>query len=200
MTLVKKNHNNTEVYHFIGKDRYFHALFWPAMRLKAQDLEPHMPSTRMRFDRQWREMSKSRGTFIKAMPVFKTLDPEHLRYYFASKLSASVEDINLGSWPIPKVIQTWWVKSSIRQAAQDLSIKIMVANWHWQSASLLWCNKSLMPAKTSLPLWSARFSKPCVWFLMACADKANDTSMTKTVALNKVEGQQPKYKRCVLSR
>ena len=40
-------------------------------------------------------MSKSRGTFIKAETYLKHLRPEYLRYYFASKLSARVEDLDL---------------------------------------------------------------------------------------------------------
>jgi methionyl-tRNA synthetase len=40
-------------------------------------------------------MSKSRGTFIKARTYLDHLDPEYLRYYFATKLSARVEDIDL---------------------------------------------------------------------------------------------------------
>ena len=40
-------------------------------------------------------MSKSRGTFIKASDYLKYLDPEFLRYYFASKLNESIEDIDL---------------------------------------------------------------------------------------------------------
>lgn len=78
------------------------------------------------------KMSKSRGTFIKADTYLQNLDPEYLRYYFASKLSASVEDINLDLEDfMQKSIQTWWVKSSISLAAvQGLSIKIMVVNWH----------------------------------------------------------------------
>ena len=42
-----------------------------------------------------RKMSKSRGTFIKARTYLDHLDPEYLRYYFATKLSARVEDIDL---------------------------------------------------------------------------------------------------------
>jgi methionyl-tRNA synthetase len=38
---------------------------------------------------------KSRGTFIKARSYLDNLNPEYLRYYFASKLSATVEDIDL---------------------------------------------------------------------------------------------------------
>jgi methionyl-tRNA synthetase len=40
-------------------------------------------------------MSKSRGTFIKASTYLEHLDPEHLRYYFAAKLSAGVDDFDL---------------------------------------------------------------------------------------------------------
>jgi methionyl-tRNA synthetase (EC 6.1.1.10) len=40
-------------------------------------------------------MSKSRGTFIKARTYLDALDPEYLRYYFATKLSSRVEDIDL---------------------------------------------------------------------------------------------------------
>ena len=41
------------------------------------------------------KMSKSRGTFIKASTYLEHLDPEHLRYYFAAKLSAGVDDFDL---------------------------------------------------------------------------------------------------------
>jgi methionyl-tRNA synthetase len=41
------------------------------------------------------KMSKSRGTFIKARSYLDNLNPEYLRYYFAAKLSGSVEDIDL---------------------------------------------------------------------------------------------------------
>jgi len=40
-------------------------------------------------------MSKSRGTFIKADTYIKFLNPEHLRYYYASKLTDSIDDIDL---------------------------------------------------------------------------------------------------------
>jgi len=41
------------------------------------------------------KMSKSRGTFIKARTYLDHLNPEYLRYYFAAKLSAGVDDIDL---------------------------------------------------------------------------------------------------------
>jgi methionyl-tRNA synthetase len=41
------------------------------------------------------KMSKSRGTFITARTYLEHLNPEYLRYYFAAKLSAGVDDIDL---------------------------------------------------------------------------------------------------------
>ena len=41
------------------------------------------------------KMSKSRGTFIKARTYLDHLDPEYLRYYFAYKSSAGVDDFDL---------------------------------------------------------------------------------------------------------
>ena len=41
------------------------------------------------------KMSKSRGTFFNARTYLKHLDPEYLRYYFASRLNDKIEDIDL---------------------------------------------------------------------------------------------------------
>ena len=40
-------------------------------------------------------MAKSKGTFIQASTYLKHLDPTALRYYYASRLSSKVEDIDL---------------------------------------------------------------------------------------------------------
>ena len=40
-------------------------------------------------------MSKSKGTFITAKNYLKYLDPEHLRFYFSSRLNSSATDIDL---------------------------------------------------------------------------------------------------------
>ena len=40
-------------------------------------------------------MAKSKGTFIQASTYLKHLDPSSLRYYYASRLSSKVEDIDL---------------------------------------------------------------------------------------------------------
>lgn len=88
--------SQTELYHFIGKDIVnFHGLFWPAM-LEASDLRlPTAIFAHGFLTVDGTKMSKSRGTFIKASTYLDHLDPEHLRYYFAAKLSAGVDDFDL---------------------------------------------------------------------------------------------------------
>lgn len=88
--------SKTELHHFIGKDiMYFHALFWPATLHGAGYRTPTAIHTHGFLTVNGQKMSKSRGTFVKARTYLQHLDPEYLRYYFATKLSDSVEDIDL---------------------------------------------------------------------------------------------------------
>ncbi len=88
--------SSTELYHFIGKDIiYFHALFWPAMLSGAQFRTPSAIFAHGFLTVNDEKMSKSRGTFITARTYLEHLNPEYLRYYFAAKLSAGVDDIDL---------------------------------------------------------------------------------------------------------
>lgn len=88
--------STAEVYHFIGKDIvYFHALFWPAMLTGANYRTPTSLFVNGFLTVNGEKMSKSRGTFIKAETYLNHLNPEYLRYYFASKLSDKVEDSDL---------------------------------------------------------------------------------------------------------
>ncbi len=88
--------STTELHHFIGKDIvYFHALFWPAMLHGAGYRLPTKIHAHGFLTINGKKMSKSRGTFIQAKTYLKHLDPEYLRYYFASKLNGKVEDIDL---------------------------------------------------------------------------------------------------------
>lgn len=86
----------TELYHFIGKDIInFHGLFWPAMLDSAGLRAPTAICAHGFLTVNGTKMSKSRGTFINASTYLKHLDAEYLRYYFAAKLNASVDDIDL---------------------------------------------------------------------------------------------------------
>jgi len=89
--------SRTEMYHFIGKDiLYFHALFWPAMLQHAGYRTPTKLFAHGFLTVNGEKMSKSRGTFITADSYLKQgLNPEYLRYYYASKLNGTMEDIDL---------------------------------------------------------------------------------------------------------
>jgi methionyl-tRNA synthetase len=87
----------TELYHFVGKDiLYFHALFWPAELEHAGYRIPSAVFAHGFLTVDGQKMSKSRGTFITAESYLKQgLNPEWLRYYYAAKLNATMEDIDL---------------------------------------------------------------------------------------------------------
>jgi methionyl-tRNA synthetase len=88
--------STAELYNFIGKDIvYFHTLFWPAMLHGADFRTPSAVFVHGFLTVDGAKMSKSRGTFIKARTYLDHLDPEYLRYYFAAKLGAGVDDIDL---------------------------------------------------------------------------------------------------------
>ena len=87
---------STELYHFIGKDIVnFHALFWPAILKSTGFRTPNKVCVHGFLTVNGKKMSKSRGTFINARTYLDHLNPEYLRYYFAAKLSSSIEDLDL---------------------------------------------------------------------------------------------------------
>ncbi|MHC4757800.1 MAG: class I tRNA ligase family protein, partial [Planctomycetota bacterium] len=86
------NSTENELYHFIGKDiMYFHALFWPAMLMGSEFKTANKLFVHGFLTVNGAKMSKSRGTFIKASTYLKHLSAEHLRYYYAGKLSDSID-------------------------------------------------------------------------------------------------------------
>jgi len=86
----------TEVHHFIGKDiQYFHTLFWPAMVKTAGYSLPTKVHIHGFLNVDGEKMSKSRGTFVLASKYLEHLDPAWLRYYYSTKLSSRVEDLDL---------------------------------------------------------------------------------------------------------
>ncbi|MEX1237121.1 MAG: methionine--tRNA ligase, partial [Pseudomonadales bacterium] len=85
-----------EVHHFIGKDIInFHALFWPAMLKVAGFRTPTQIHAHGFVTVNGLKMSKSRGTFINARTYLDHLEPEYLRYYFATKLSSGIDDLDM---------------------------------------------------------------------------------------------------------
>ncbi len=88
--------SKAELYHFIGKDiSYFHNLFWPAVLHGSGCRKPSAVFVHGFLTVNGVKMSKTRGTFITASRYLSVLPAEPLRFYFASKLNAAVEDIDL---------------------------------------------------------------------------------------------------------
>ena len=85
------------MHHFIGKDIInFHGLFWPAMLKGARLRTPNRLYVNGYLTVNGAKMSKSRGTFIQARTYLDAgLNPEYLRYYFATMLDDSPKDIDL---------------------------------------------------------------------------------------------------------
>ena len=92
-----KADTTTEQYHFIGKDiLYFHTLFWPATLHFAGYRTPTNVFAHGFLTVDGEKMSKSRGTLISAHSVMESgFNPEWFRYYFATKLNDSMEDLDL---------------------------------------------------------------------------------------------------------
>jgi len=87
--------SKTELYHFIGKDiSYFHNLFWPAVLHGSGCRKPTAVFVHGFLTVNGTKMSKTRGTFITARQYLSLLPPEPMRFYFATKLNAAVEDID----------------------------------------------------------------------------------------------------------
>jgi methionyl-tRNA synthetase len=85
-----------EIHHFIGKDiTYFHTLFWPGMLKTAGYSLPTKVHIHGFLTVGGEKMSKSKGTFVRGRTYLNHLDPSYLRYFYATKLSSRVDDLDL---------------------------------------------------------------------------------------------------------
>lgn len=93
----KKFWNDSEIYHFIGKDIvYHHYLFLPAMRLGINSeykLPDYIP-TRGHLMLQNQKISKSRNWYIGLRDFTSAFNPDYLRFYIASVVTYSQDDLN----------------------------------------------------------------------------------------------------------
>lgn len=88
---------DAEIHHFIGKDiTYFHTLFWPVMLKTAGFSLPTMVHIHGFLTVGGEKMSKTKGTFVRAATYLEHLDPAYLRYYYATKLTPKLDDLDLG--------------------------------------------------------------------------------------------------------
>ena len=88
--------DQTEIHHFIGKDiTYFHTLFWPGMLKSSGFNLPTKVHIHGFLTVGGEKMSKSQGTFVMASTYLNHLNPNYLRYFYASKLGPRTDDLDL---------------------------------------------------------------------------------------------------------
>lgn len=189
-----KKDSDKEVYHFIGKDIvYFHALFWPAMLDGAGYRTPTGLFVNGFLTVNGQKMSKSRGTFIKAETYLEHLNPEYLRYYFASKLSDKVEDSDLNLDDFIQKVNSDLVGKVVNIASRCAKF----INKDFSSTLSATCAEpellqSFIAAGDSIAqAYEAREFSAAIREIMALADKANQyIDEKKPWALAKQEGQE----------
>jgi methionyl-tRNA synthetase len=93
----KKYWNDSEIYHFIGKDIvYHHYLFLPAVRMgigEEYKLPDQIPS-RGHLMLHNQKISKSRNWYIGLRDFISAFNPDYLRFYIASITTYSQVDMN----------------------------------------------------------------------------------------------------------
>lgn len=108
-----------EIHHFIGKDiTYFHTLFWPGMLQTAGFELPTKVHIHGFLNVNGLKMSKSVGTLISAETYLQHGDPAHLRYFYATKLSSKVEDIDLSFEEFAEKVNTDLVGKVVNLASR----------------------------------------------------------------------------------
>lgn len=115
-----KDPHYAELWHFIGKDIInFHGLFWPAMLKGTGYRQPTGLSVNGYLTVNGAKMSKSRGTFIKARTYLDAgLNPEYLRYYFATLLSPEPTDVDLDLVAFKEIIDSHIVGKYVNIASR----------------------------------------------------------------------------------
>jgi methionyl-tRNA synthetase len=183
----------TELYHFIGKDIVnFHALFWPSMLTAADYRTPTAVNAHGFVTVNGSKMSKSRGTFIKARTFLNHLNPSYLRYYFAAKLGASVDDFDLNLEDFVQRVNADLVNKLVNIASRTANF---VAKAGGQLSST--CTEQAMvqqfidAGEQIADYYEAREFSKAMKEIMALADRANEYIQEKAPwAMNKEEGRQ----------
>ncbi len=188
--------STTELYHFIGKDIiYFHSLFWPAMLDGAGFRKPNAIFAHGFLTVDGQKMSKSRGTFIMAKSYLDHLNPEYLRYYFATKLNSKIDDLDLNLEDFVQRVNSDLVGKVVNIASRCAGFVKkkfdgkLAKNWSVEAKELY---VSFICEKDKIAdLYEKREFAHAMREIMALADKANEyIDETAPWVLAKEEGKE----------
>lgn len=171
-----KPDSTCELYHFIGKDIVnFHALFWPAMLSQSGYRTPTQVCVHGFLTVDGKKMSKSRGTFINARTYLEHLDPEYLRYYYATKLTDSVDDLDLNTEDFVQRVNSDLVGKVVNIASR--TAKFVQKSGGTLSSTIaneaLW-GQYLEASERIAKLYNQREYSKAMREIMALADAANE--------------------------
>ena len=177
--------SQAEMHHFLGKDIInFHGLFWPAMLHGAHFRTPTALHVNGYLTVNGAKMSKSRGTFIQARTYLDAgLNPEFLRYYFASMLDEAPVDVDLNLKAFEERVNSHligkWVNIASRTAGfvQKFFAGKLAAAWD-QEAEALW--QRLLAQYAAIPaLYDAGDFAEISRRFVAMADQVNELIAAK---------------------
>ncbi|HBQ44188.1 MAG TPA: methionine--tRNA ligase [Thiomicrospira sp.] len=188
--------STTELYHFIGKDIInFHALFWPAMLSGANYRTPNAIFAHGFLTIDGKKMSKSRGTFIMAKSYLEHLNPEYLRYYFATKLNSGIEDLDLNLEDFVQRVNSDLVGKVVNIASRCAGFVVkkfdgkLLSSWSSEASNLY--NEVIAKIDNIAELYEKREFGHAMREIMAIADTANEyIDETAPWVLAKTEGKE----------
>lgn len=115
-------HSKIILYQFIGKDIInFHTLFWPSILEAISYRKPTKIFAHGHITFQGRKLSKSRGIVLTAKKWLKFFDSDSLRYYYATKINNSIEDIEINLENFIYKINSDLVNRIVNLAARNAS-------------------------------------------------------------------------------
>lgn len=168
---------SVEIHHFIGKDiMYFHTLFWPAMLEVAGFNQPKKVHIHGFLTVNGEKMSKSRGTFILARDYAQQLDTDILRYYYASKLTSSMDDIDFNLEDFVTKINSDVLGKFVNIASRTGSIvtkKLDGQLGDLESDGQVMLDSLLAAADDIKVAYDGLETNKCMRRIMECADLAN---------------------------
>ncbi len=177
----------------LGKTLFISMLYSGLQCLKVRTIALQLVFCKWFLNCKWTKMSKSRGTFIKAETYLQHLNPEYLRYYFASKLSDKVEDSDLNLDDFVQKVNSDLVGKVVNIASRCAKF----INSSFNNTLSAQCAEtdlvqSFIDAGDSIAAaYEAREFSTAIREIMALADRANQyIDEKKPWALAKQEGQE----------
>ncbi|WP_343190020.1 methionine--tRNA ligase [Buchnera aphidicola (Astegopteryx bambusae)] len=115
--------SNTKLYNFIGKDIiYFHSIFWPSILSAINFRKPTKIYVHGHVKLNDKKFSKSNNYIISAKKWLKHFDSDSLRYYYASKISNSIDDINISANDFINNVNSGLVNKIVNLASRNAKL------------------------------------------------------------------------------